>query len=144
MLQEAPWLLAANLAGAAFARKWEWAREMLGWPEQRILLSRQLARASLRRLASRLDFLVSLGLASDLPGRPALDALAPLVEPPQRACKWASTRLGRHVSEGELAAFEEAWLLTPAGRHWGCLREPGEAPRKRRGQAGKALGSPQG
>ena len=110
-----PSLLVVNAASVAQQQKRVWFEQASPWPAALLDSVPRLRAASLRRLASRHDFMVQHGLELY-----AAETLATL--PDKDFAARMSKKLGRPFSEAEWRAWVRGWLDTESGRRWGFPR----------------------
>ncbi len=101
-----------DLGSAIQLQKVAWGERELGWPFAKIL-GEGYFKLTLRRMASRLDFIRELGLPD--PG--SLSMIGRHAEPAFLA--WVSKRAGREVGAAEFKAWARRWLETGRGREYG-------------------------
>ena len=107
-----PSLLARNAASFAQQQKRDWFEQASPWPATLLDSVPRVRAASLRRLASRHDFMVQHGLELY-----SIESLAR--SPDTEFAECMGKKLGRPFSEADWRAWVRGWLDTESGRRWG-------------------------
>ena len=111
-IEEIPSLLTNIAASAVQQQKRDWFEQASPWSAAQLDSTPRLRTASLRRLASRHDFMVQHGLE--------LYAADTIVRLPDKGfAQCMAVKLGRPFSEADWRAWVRGWLDTESGRRWG-------------------------